>query len=321
MKNKVKETIEKFNLIEDNDKVVVGVSGGPDSLSLLYILHDLGYNLIVCHINHGLRKNAIKDEEFVKKTCEKLNVPFFVKKIDLKDKNNLKGLSTEEAGRKVRYDFFNEILKKKKATKIATAHNLNDNVETVLLNMFRGSGVTGLKGIEPKTSNIVRPLIECSRDEIEEYCIENKLKPRHDETNSKTIYTRNKIRLELLPYIKENINSNVINNINRMSQIVTEEENYVNGKIDESFNSLIIESSKDKVVLRLKGFNEQDILIRKRLVLKCINLVLGNAKDIGKVHVDDIVKMCENNVGGKFLTPNKHVKVSVINKKVIFEKV
>ena len=320
MENKVKSTIEKYNLIDKKDKIVVGVSGGPDSLSLLCILHNLGYNIIACHINHGIRKSADKDEEFVKKTCDSLKIPFYAKKINLKDKKLLHGMSTEEAGRKARYDFFNEILKKKKATKIATAHNLNDNVETVLLNMFRGSGVTGLKGIEVKTQNIVRPLIECSREEIENYCKENKLKPRHDETNKKTIYTRNKIRLELLPYLKENINSNVINNIDRMSQIVTEEENYVNMMVDEAFNNILIDKSKDMLLLKLKPFNELDILIRKRIILKGINLVLGNAKDIGKVHVDDIVKMCENNVGGKFLTPNKHIKISVVNKKIVFER-
>ena len=322
MINKVKNTINKYNLINDDDRIVVGVSGGPDSLSLLYILHDLGYKLFVCHINHGLRKNADKDELFVKETCEKLKVPCFIKKINLKDKTILNGMSTEEAGRKARYDFFNEILKKKKATLIATAHNSNDNVETVLLNMFRGSGVNGLKGIEAKSLNIIRPLIECSREEIEEYCKTNKLKPRHDESNDKTVYTRNKVRLELIPYLEKNINSNVINNISRLSQIVSEEESYLDNKVTEAFDDLVVEENeKNSVVLNLKKFNKQDIVIRKRLVLKCINIVLGNAKDIGKVHVDDAIKLCENNVGGKYLTPNKNIKISICNKKIYFEKI
>ena len=322
MINKVKNTISKYNLINENDKIVVGVSGGPDSLSLLYILHDLGYKIFVCHINHGLRKNADKDEEFVKDVCDKLKIPFFVKRINLKDKSSLNGMSTEEAGRKARYDFFNEVLKKKKATLVATAHNANDNVETVLLNMFRGSGVSGLKGIEAKSSNIIRPLIECSRDEIEEYCKANKLKPRHDESNDKTIYTRNKVRLELIPYLEENINSNVINNISRLSQIVSEEEMYLDKKVLEAYDDLLVEEKpKSNVVLNLKKFNKLDLVIRKRLILKCINIVLGNAKDIGKVHVDDVVKLCENNVGGKYLTPNKFIKISINNKKIYFEKI
>ncbi len=351
MINKVKETIEKYNLIKKNEKVVLGVSGGPDSLSLLYVLKALGYDIVVCHVNHGLRKNGDLDEAFVKKTCKELEVPIYVKKLNLKDKASLKGMSTEEAGRKGRYDFFNSVAKKTGATKIATAHNLNDNVETVLLNMFRGSGVTGLKGIEPISKNIIRPLIECERKEIEEYCKKNKLKPRHDESNDKTIYTRNKVRLELIPYLEKNINSNVTNTIMRLSQIVTEQENYIDKVVLDNFEDILVEQDsnykecaskeynlaqnkyelKDDfyeqkfknacVIYSLKKFNNLEQVIKKRLVLKAILYVLGNTKDIGKVHVDDIVKMCENNVGGKFLTPNKNIKISVKNKKIYFEKI
>lgn len=320
MIDKVKNTIKKYELIKKGEKIVVGVSGGPDSLTLLYILHDLGYNLVVCHINHGLRKSADGDEKFVKDVCQKLKIPFYSKKINLKDKKELNGLSTEEAGRKARYDFFEQVLKSEKAKKIATAHNANDNAETVLLNMFRGSGTSGLKGILPIAGHIIRPLIECTRDEIEEYCKLNSLSPRIDETNKKTIYTRNKVRLELIPYLEENINSNVVNNINRMSSIISEEENFINNMVEESYQDILSESSNDEVVFSLKKYNNLDIVIRKRLVLKAIFNVLGNAKDIEKVHVDDIVKMCENNVGGKYLTPNKHIKVSVVNKKIVFQK-
>ena len=388
LQEKVIKTIEKYNLIDKEDKVVVGVSGGPDSITLLSVLHNIGINVIVCHINHGLRENALLDEEYVKNYCDKRNIKFYVKHIDLKNKELLNGMSTEEAGRKARYDFFNKILIKENANKIATAHNLNDNVETVLLNMFRGSGVGGLKGILPKSDNIIRPLIECSREEIEDYCASNNLNPRHDESNDETLYTRNKVRLELIPYLTNNINSNVINNIARMASIVAEQEEYINSKVQEAYNEVIVasnarryEQNEDQDVVtataschenehpdivtatigrhenehpdivtatigrhenehpdivtttigrheeclpsicyNLKKFNKLPILIRKRLILKGIFNVLGNVKDIEKVHIDDIVKMCENNVGGKFLTPKKFLKVSVNNHKIYIEK-
>ena len=202
MKNKVIETIKKYNLIDDNDKILVGVSGGPDSMCLLHVLKSLNYDVCVAHINHGLRENANVEEEYVRDYCRLNNIPFFAKHIKLKE--NLNGMTIEEAGRKARYDFFAEVLEKEKCTKIATAHTSNDNAETVIMNMVRGSGVNGLKGIEPIRENIIRPLIDVTRREIEEYCETNNLNPKHDESNDELLYTRNKVRLELIPYIEKN---------------------------------------------------------------------------------------------------------------------
>ena len=325
MKNKVKKTIENYNLIEKNDKVLVAVSGGPDSLSLLNVLNELGYNLCVAHVNHGLRENAQIDEEFVKKFCKERNIPCFIKKIKLKKEmeldESIKGMSTEEAGRKIRYDFFEEVSKAQGCTKIATAHNSNDNVETVIMNMIRGSGLSGLKGIEPSRGKIIRPLTEISRKEIESYCEENCLNPRHDESNDEPFYTRNKIRLELIPYIEKNINSNVVNNITRMSKIISEEERFILDLVEESYNEIVLKEEEEKIVCNLKKFNTLDVVLKRRLILKIIIKVLGNAKDIEKVHVDDVVKLCQNNVGGKFLTPNKNIKISVLQGKIKFERI
>lgn len=319
MKDKVKNTIEKYNLINEDDKVLVGVSGGPDSMSLLHVLRSLNYNVCVAHINHGLRENANKEEDFVRKYCEDNNIPFFAKKVNLKD--NLFGMTIEEAGRRIRYDFFDEIMKKENCTKIATAHNSNDNAETVIMNMIRGTGLNGLKGIEPIRENIIRPLIEVTRKEIEEYCNNNCIKFVHDESNDELLYTRNKVRLELIPYIEKNINTNVINNINRMSKILYEEESFIDSLVDDAYNSGIVKETEGELIYNLKTFNKLNLVIRRRLILKFIIKTLGTAKDIEKVHVDDIVKMCENNVGGKYLKPNKHIMVSVLKGKIKFEKV
>lgn len=319
MLNKVKATIEKYNLIEKDDKIVLGVSGGPDSICLLSVLHKLGVNLCVAHINHGLRENANLDEKFVLGICNELEIPCYVKKVNLKEELN--GMTVEEAGRKVRYDFFFEILQKEGCNKIATAHNSNDNAETVLMNIIRGTGTSGLKGIEAKRDKIIRPLIECTRNEIEEYCKLNDLNPRHDESNDETVYTRNKVRLELIPYIEKNINSNIVNNINRMSDIVTEEEKYILKQVESAYDECVLKEEDNKVVCNLKVFNKLDIVIRKRLIIKFIIKVLGNAKDIERVHIEDVLKLCENNVGGKYLTPNKYIKISVNKSKVEYMKI
>lgn len=323
MKNKVEQTIQKYNLIEKGEKVLVAVSGGPDSLALLQVLLSLKYDVCVAHVNHGLRESAISDEIFVKQFCEERKIPCFVKQVSLKSliktEKSLKGMSLEEAGRRVRYDFFEEMAEQNHCAKIALAHNANDNVETVMMNLLRGSGLTGLKGIEPKREKIVRPLLEVSREEIEAYCKAENLIPRQDESNQETVYTRNKIRLELIPYIEKNINSNVMQNISRMSEIVREEERYLSNQAELAYQSVLQKEEETEVICDLKAFNLLDIVLKRRIILKSIIKVLGNAKDIEKVHVDDIVKLCKNNVGGKYLTPNQNIKVSVGQGKVKFK--
>ena len=319
MIDKVKKMIEKFNLFSKEDKILVGVSGGPDSITLLNILYELGYNICVAHINHGIRENAEKDEEFVQNFCKQRNIPCFVKKVKLKEMNS--NMTLEELGRKVRYDFFYEILSQESCTKITTAHNANDNAETVMMNIIRGSGLSGLRGIEPIHDKVVvRPLIEITRKEIEQYCLDKKLNPCHDETNDEAVFTRNRVRLELLPYIEKNINSNVIVNINRMSEIISMEEEFIQKQVDIAYDECLVEESFEKVVCNLKSFNKLDTVIKKRVIKKCIINSLGNATNIEKVHIDDILKLCENNIGRKYLMPNKYIKITVNKGKVYYEK-
>lgn len=314
LKNKVKNTIEKFNLINKDDKVLVAVSGGPDSISLLNILYELGYNICTAHVNHGLRENAENDEKYVIDFCEKRNIPCFIKRVKLKEIES--DMTTEELGRKIRYDFFEEIIKQENCTKIVTAHNANDNAETVLMNMIRGTGLSGLKGIDISKNKIVRPLLEITRTEIDEYCQKENLNPCHDESNDETIYTRNKIRLELIPYIEKNINSNIVNNINRMAEIISGEEEYIKRQVDIAYEDTLIAVEEGRTVCNLKKFNQYDDVIKKRLIIRYITKTLGNAKDIERVHIEDILKLCKNNVGGKYLTPNKYIKVAV-NKGIV----
>ena len=321
MKNKVIETIKKYNLIKPQDKIVLGVSGGPDSISMLNILNEIKdeykFDIYVAHINHMIREEAIDDEKYVQEFCAKNNIQCFVKRIDVQQIANTEKIGTEEAGRKVRYEFFEEVLQKVGANKIAIAHNKNDKIETIIMKLLRGSGVSGLKGIEPIRDNkYIRPLIECERKEIEEYCEKEKLNPRIDKTNFENDYTRNKIRNIVIPYIKEEFNPNIIETIDRLSQVATEESNYIEQQTQKIYEKLLVEKTQEQIILKLKEFNEQEKVIKSRIILLATKQLMGCSQGIEKIHIEDIIKLCNNNIGNKFLTPNKNIKFLVKDKKL-----
>ena len=307
MEQKVLETIKQNNLIQNGDKIVLGVSGGPDSMAMLHILkkikekNKIKFKIIVAHINHMVRKEASEDEEYVRQNCENMNLEFYSKSIDVKKLANTNKIGVEEAGRKVRYEFFEEVLKKTKANKIAIAHNKNDKVETTLMNILRGSGIKGLRGIEVKNSQYIRPLLECTRKEIEEYCMKNNINPKIDKTNLENDYTRNKVRNIVIPYIEKEFNPNIIETISRLSDLIKKED-------------------KNEIVLKLSKFNNLHEVLRTRIILLAIAKIFGTAKNIEKVHIEDIIKLCENNIGNKYLTPNKNTKVLVKNHKIYISK-
>ena len=332
MKQKILNTIKKYNLIENGDRLVIGVSGGPDSICLLHILNELkselNFKIYVAHINHMIREEADEETEYVKDFCENLGIECYIKRIDvIKIANNLKR-GTEETGRQIRYEFFSEVLEKTSSNKIATAHNNNDKVETILMNILRGSGTSGLKGIEAiRDGKFIRPLIETSREEIEEYCEINKLNPKIDKSNNENIYTRNKVRNVVIPYIKQEFNSNILKTINRLSEVATEENEYLNKIIEESFKEIIvgvdahIDPYLQGITLDLKQFNNLELVIKRRLILYTVNKLLGTTEGIEKINIDDIIKLCNNNIGNKYLMPTKNLKILVKKGKIFFEAV
>lgn len=333
MKSEILQTIKKYNLIENGDSIVVGVSGGPDSICLLHVLNDLknelNFKIYVAHINHMIRKEADEETEYVKSFCKNIGVECFVKRIDvIKISKELK-IGTEEAGRKIRYYFFEEVLKNTNSNKIATAHNNNDKVETIIMNILRGSGIAGLKGLDPIRENkFIKPLIEISREEIEAYCEENKLEPRIDKSNNENIYTRNKVRNSVIPYIKKEFNPNILKTINRLSEVATEENEYLDKITIQAFNEINvraisegnIEKNKETetVTLDLKKFNNLELVIKRRLILYTINELLGTIDGIEKINIDDIIKMCSKNIGNKYLMPTKKIKILVKKGKIFF---
>lgn len=331
LEKKVLNTIKKYDLIKNGDNIVVGVSGGPDSMALLNILiklkEQINFNIIVAHINHMIRLEADEETKYVQSFCEMHNIKCFVKREKVEQIAKKEKIGTEEAGRKLRYSFFEEICINEKANKIATAHTANDNSETVLMNIMRGTGTAGLKGIEPiREEKYIRPLIECTRFEIEEYCENEKLQPKIDKSNSENIYTRNKVRNMLIPFIEENFNPNIVASLNRLSELAKLENEYIEKETKKNYDKVLIEQNlgnnikerKNSVILDLKKFNSLDLVIKNRLMLYTIGKVLGNSQNIERVNIEDLIKLCSKNIGNKYLTPNKNIKVMVNNGKIYF---
>lgn len=303
----VLDTIKKYNMLSEGDKVIVALSGGPDSVCLLNILHGLKdeyrLTLYAAHVNHCLRgEEADKDEEYVEYICRELDIECFSKKIDINKLARERGLSSESAGREARYEFFNELYNKLGAQKIALAHNANDQAETVLMRIIRGTGMEGITGIKPIRSNIfIRPLINIKRENIEKYCEDNKLRPRIDETNLENIYSRNKVRLELLPYIAKNFNEDILTALNRLADTVSKDNAYLEFLAKEKYKGYC-EKKESKVIIDKDAFKEHESMLT-RILRMALNEVKGNLYNIEKVHIYDVIMLQEGSTGKKINLP------------------
>lgn len=299
--------IKENSMFAKGDKVIVAVSGGPDSICLLYILDELkkelGITLVGAHINHCLRgEESDKDEEYAKKTCESLNIDFYSKKIDVHKISEQKNISCEMAGREVRYEFFNELMIKLKANKIALAHNANDQAETILMRIMRGTGIEGIIGIKPVRDKIyVRPILNLSRSEIEKYCEVNNISPRIDKTNLESIYARNKVRLELIPYMEQNFNKDIIKTLNRLSDIVKKDNDYLESISTKEYEKYC-EIHKERVILSKKAFLEHEAIV-SRIIRSALLEVNDNLYNFEKIHISSIVNLQKHETGKIIMLP------------------
>ena len=340
------DTIKENNLINKGDVIVVGVSGGPDSITLLTCLNKFKdyfeIKIICAHINHLIRKDSTEDEQYVENMCKNMGIKCYVKRTDVEKIAKEQKKGSEEVGRKIRYDFFDEVARKENANKIAIAHNMKDNAETMLLNIIRGSGLTGLEGIQAEEyGKYIRPLINCTREEIEEYCEKNNLQPRIDSTNKENIYRRNIIRNKLLPQLQE-LNPNIVESLSNLSKIVKVQNMHIKNEVENIYNKIATEElntnnlqnkndssmpkaknkvsnvTLGKIELHLLEFQKLDLGLQQNLILYTINKLFGNTKNIEKVNIDDIIIICRRNVGNKYICPNKNLKILIKNKKIIF---
>lgn len=313
--DKVLSTINKHNLIQKGDKIVLGLSGGPDSVCLLHVLNrlkkDFNIEIYAAHLNHQIRGiEAQKDALYVSKLCEDMGIIFFVKSINIPKYCENEGLSLEEGARKLRYEMFYEIKDKIKANKIAIGHNLNDQAETVMMRIMRGTGLKGLKGIDYIRDNcIIRPILDVERNEIEEYCEAYNLNPRIDKTNLENIYTRNKIRLDLLPYMKDNFNSNVIESIVRMSNSLKSDNDYIEKEAEAKFREVSNIKEKGFVEINLDDFVCLHDAIKVRVLRNSIKHILGDTNFVDQRHIEDIMSLEDNSKVNKMLTLPRNIFV------------
>ncbi len=309
MRNQVIKTIEENGMLNKGDKVIVALSGGPDSISLLHVLSTLmdDYNikLYAAHVNHMLRgSESDEDEATCRRFCKENQIEFFSKSVDINLIACENNISTEMAGRDARYEFFEELLKKLNANKVALAHNLNDQAETVLMRLMRGTGIEGLIGIKPVRDEVyIRPIINVSRQEIEGYCKENNLPARIDQTNYEPIYSRNKIRLELIPYIQQNFNADIITTLNRMCELIKRDEDYIQENAIKVFQKYC-DIGEDKVIIYKDVFYLHPSLV-SRVIRKALLEVKGDINNIQSIHIDNIINLQKSGTGKFTIVPKE----------------
>lgn len=281
MNNKVLKTVEKYNMLSKGDRVLIGVSGGADSIALLefFVSVKEKYDLDICvaHIEHGIRgEDSVSDAEFVENYCKKLGVKFYLKTIDAPNLAKKAKMGVEEYSRMARYDFFNTI----ECDKIATAHNLTDNIETLLFRLARGTGLKGACSIPAVRGKIIRPFIEVSSSEIRKWCNDNNIPYRVDCTNSDSAYSRNLIRLEILPLF-EKLNANYQDNIDDFISDVNEDYSFIDDYVKSIYPKIVKDNEID-----LPKLNELDLSIKKRILIMFFN---ENGYSLNRIHLQSVI--------------------------------
>ncbi len=307
----VEKTLLEFSMLQSRDKVLVAVSGGPDSVALLHVLLTLqtkfDIQMGVAHLDHGLRSSAAtRDAAFVSSLCKKLGMASHIAKTDIRDLHQQQRGSLEALGRKTRYDFFNRIARKFGYTKIALGHHAGDNAELVLMNLFRGSGPLGLSGIPPvRNHRYIRPLIEQPRERIMNYLQDNQVAFVLDATNSDLRFLRNRIRHELMPELIHRYNPNIVDTLNRTAAIFRAEEDWLNQYSGRIFNTLA-DGDTTSIRMPISKLLENHGAIQRRTIRTAIGHIKGNLKSITLQHIDAVLCLCrEGSTGQRLRLPGR----------------
>ena len=312
-----KKYIREHELFSDGDRVILGVSGGADSIGLMTLMcslaEEMPLSITVLHVNHMLRgEEADGDEEFVKKYCEDCGVKCVGVHADVKTYAFRKNISIEEAGREARYQAFRQLAQKlikddesTELIKVAVAHHSDDNAETILLNIIRGSDLKGLQGMQPVTERdgltIVRPMLCLSREEIEEYLNEQKIGFRTDSTNMQDEFARNKIRLNVLPELKK-INPKAAAHINETAKAIRKTKLFMDGETARAY-ALTVDESEDGLNIDLERFRIMDPVLKSAVIYECAAKLAGSVKDIGNKHVAAVLALADKQTGRRVQIP------------------
>lgn len=292
-----KKTIREYNLLEKRDKILIAYSGGLDSTGLLTLLLELrnewAFRLFLGHFNHKLRRSADEDEKFVWQVAQKFSIPLFVCRKDVRSYARSRGINLEEAGRELRYDFLKKTALEIGKAKIATGHTMNDQAETFLMRLMRGSGLRGLGGIFPvKDEMIIRPLIQIEREEIEPYLKKKKMPSRIDETNFDRRFLRNRIRLDLIPNIRKNFEPQIVSQLGRVASIVREEHTFLEKMGKEKAQRAILRKSNQHL-LDWKLLSSLPKALARRVVQEFISDLKGNLREITFKDVESVLNLKE----------------------------
>lgn len=310
MYQRVKAYVERYHMLERGDKVIVGVSGGADSICLLFMLLELKkekeITVAAVHVHHGLRgESADADEEYVRKVCGEQNVELFVYHEDVRTYAAEHRLTLEEAGRNVRRLAFEEVMKRCGGTRIALAHHQNDNAETLLWNLCRGCGLRGIGGIAPVDGVYIRPLLCLKREETEVYLKNRGISYCIDETNLEDTYTRNRIRSHVIPYLEEKINPRTVEHMSETMEQMRRLEEFMEMETARYAAMCIDDTWKDgkRVLLRKDAFFKVPEVIRSYIVYELLCRVAGKRKDIEQIHVRLVEELFGHQVGRKLSLP------------------
>lgn len=304
---KVFQYIQKYKMIEENDSIIVGVSGGADSVCLLFVLLELReripFSIKVVHIEHGIRgQDSLDDADFVDNLCKEKGIPFYLYPADVVKAARDKKISVEEAGREARYEAFADVMERFGGNKIAVAHHANDQAETILWNLVRGSGLKGLCGTRPVRDCIIRPLLGTSRSEIEAYLRERKIPYRTDSTNLSDDYTRNKLRLHVLPYLEKELNGAATAHIAETGRHLQKIEDYMeDASRREAKDCTCI--SEGRAVIDTDNFAKKPEVIQEYIFRLCLKEMGCGLRDIGSIHIDNLMKLPDLQPGRRIQLP------------------
>ncbi len=296
MITKVENFIRDNHMLKSDDTVVAGISGGADSVCLLFVLlkirERIPFQLLAVHINHKIRKEAEEDAAYVETLCRQWNCPYYYIEENVEEYARVQHISTEEAGRIVRYGAFADVLAGAGAPdgKIAVAHNQNDNAETVLFHLFRGTGIAGLSGIRAVRGNIIRPLLCATREEIEEFLGKNQIAYCIDKTNSEDTYTRNRIRHHIVSYAQKEICERAVSHIYETSIIAGEAETFIRESAGKALSGCAKYLQRE-IILDVAVFMREDPFLQKQMLLLAMEDVVGSRKNITAVHVSMLLQM------------------------------
>lgn len=301
---RIEKFIQKYHMLTCGDRVIAGVSGGADSVCLFLMLLELrkkiGFDLIAVHVHHGLRGEAAdQDQQFVEALCEQHRIPLEIFRVNLESIAKKRKQSLEEAGRMVRREAFDSVCKKYGGNKIALAHHQNDNAETLLWNLSRGTGLDGLGGIRPVNGKFIRPLLCMNREEIEEYLAKRKQSYCIDETNAGTDYTRNKLRHLVLPILEEQVNSAAVRHMNETMEQIWELQEYMQEQVEAAYQECVQEHFEKAcwIQIQQKSFETFPELIKKMVIRKGMEQVGGKKRDLSHKHVDVMMELMNKQVG------------------------